>query len=119
MKKFRQVIGFNLIEIALVVAIVGILIAIAVPGFTRARAQSHARACQENLQKIESAREHYGQDHSMAPDTAVKVTINDLVLGGYLKVTPTCPDGGIYVVGLEVGTNPTCSLGGEHVTRKK
>jgi len=48
--------GFTLVEIMIVVAIIGILVGIAVPGFIRARTQSQGKACCENLQKIDGAK---------------------------------------------------------------
>lgn len=51
--------GFTLVEIMIVVAIIGIIIAIAVPAFLRARENSRGRACQENLSKIDGAKEQY------------------------------------------------------------
>ncbi len=49
--------GFTLVEIMIVVAIIGIIIAIAVPAFLRARENARGRACQENLSKIDGSKE--------------------------------------------------------------
>ena len=56
MKRFRTRKGFTLVEIMIVVAIIGILMAIAVPGFVKARTTSRLRACNENLVKIDGAK---------------------------------------------------------------
>ncbi|HOE96384.1 MAG TPA: prepilin-type N-terminal cleavage/methylation domain-containing protein [Candidatus Sumerlaeota bacterium] len=116
MKFFRKTSkGFTLVEIMIVVAIIGILIAIAVPGFVRARTQSRNRACQENLTKIDGAKEQHALENDLAPGAAV--AMSDLVTGdpttSYLKVEPECPESGTYTVGA-VGTDPTCSVGGDH-----
>jgi prepilin-type N-terminal cleavage/methylation domain-containing protein len=116
MKIFRKnVKGFTLVEIMIVVAIIGILIAIAVPGFVRARTQSRNRACQENLTKIDGAKEQWALETNQAPGDACDM--DDLVTGdadtSYMKKEPVCPEAGTYTVNA-VGTDPACSVGGDH-----
>jgi prepilin-type N-terminal cleavage/methylation domain-containing protein len=108
--------GFTLVEIMIVVAIIGILISIAVPGFVRARTQARRRACQENLTKIDSAKEQYALERNVANNAAVAST--DLynatdATQSYLKKWPVCPAAGAYTPG-NVGVDPTCSIGGQH-----
>ena len=98
--------GFTLVEIMIVVAIIGIIIAIAIPSFIRARETSRARACQENLAKIDGAKEQYALDENLGHEAAVGMT--DLIGPTlYLKRTPECPAGGAYTVNA-VGVDPTC-----------
>ncbi len=113
MNKMR---GFTLVEIMIVVAIIGILIAIAVPGFLRARENSRGRACQENLTKIDGAKEQWALENKKSNDTscgATDVFLDDGNIcgaNGYIKKKPSCPSGGTYTVN-NVGTDPTCSIG--------
>jgi prepilin-type N-terminal cleavage/methylation domain-containing protein len=116
MKLFQRSKGFTLVEIMIVVAIIGILIAIAVPGFVKARTQSRNRACQENLTKIDGAKEQWALENNKAVGTDVAMT--DLYLddgSGYLKSQPFCPaaDGADYEVNA-VGTDPACPVVGDN-----
>ncbi len=92
--------GFTLVEIMIVVAIIGIIIAIAVPAFLRARENSRGRACQENLTKIDGAKEQYALENKIGHGDEIKDT--DIVQAGgigYLKNMPTCPaDGEKYEI---------------------
>ncbi len=100
--------GFTLVEIMIVVAIIGIIIAIAVPAFLRARENARGRACQENLTKIDGAKEQYALEKKLG-NTAAAPALTDLVGNDkYIKTTPACPAGGTYTVG-DYATVPVCS----------
>jgi prepilin-type N-terminal cleavage/methylation domain-containing protein len=101
--------GFTLVEIMIVVLIIGILLAIAVPNFIRARESSRAKACQSNLKQIDSAKEQWAMDNRVAAGGAVSGL--SLLVPSYIKSTPVCPSSGTYTTG-SIGTNPTCSVGG-------
>ncbi len=98
--------AFTLIEIMIVVLIIGILLAIAVPNFVRAREASRTKACIANLKLIDSAKEQYAMDNRAAAD---RVMIMDFVLP-YIKSAPVCPSGGSYAPNT-MGDAPTCSTG--------
>ena len=100
--------GFTLVEIMIVVAIIGIIISIAIPGFLRARETSRARACQENLSKIDGAKEQYALDRNLAHNGTISGGWTDLVgPTNYLKTQPTCPAGGNYTMN-NIGVAPIC-----------
>jgi prepilin-type N-terminal cleavage/methylation domain-containing protein len=108
MKKLNK--AFTLVEIMIVVLIIGILMAIAVPNFVKARESSRRSTCVANLKQLDSAKEQYAMDARLASGAAAAMT-NLVGATLYLKATPTCPSGGTYTVG-NIGTNPTCSVAG-------
>jgi prepilin-type N-terminal cleavage/methylation domain-containing protein len=102
--------AFTLVEIMIVVLIIGILLAVAVPNFMTARETSRSKSCSANLHQVESAKEQYAMDNRLADGTAVSGLSS---LSDYIKKTPQCPSGGTYTVGA-IGTDPSCSVGGTH-----
>ena len=105
--------GFTLIEIMIVVLIIGILLAIAVPNFMKARESSRTKACVANLKQIDAAIEQWAMDNKATGTT--DVALADLVGADlYLTKTPECPSSGVYGT-TTVNADPTCDVAGTHV----
>lgn len=99
--------GFTLIEIMIVVLIIGILLAIAVPNFVKARESSRAKACVSNLKQIQSAKEQYAMDERKAENSAVLAT--DIIgTGKYIVSTPKCPATDAAYTINNIGVAPAC-----------
>ncbi|MEO8377637.1 MAG: hypothetical protein ABI579_08190 [Candidatus Sumerlaeota bacterium] len=92
------------------IALTGIMIAIAVPSFIRAREVSRKNACQENLVRIDSAKKVWATDTNKQGDSTATPTWSDLTgNGNYLRMSPICPASGNYYIN-SLGTSPSCSL---------
>jgi len=105
--------GFTLVEIMIVVAIIGLLAAIAIPSFVKARAESQAKACINNLRIMDSAKEQAAMANGWADATAVATgSANETNVLSYVKgnTIPECPANGTYTWG-NIGVDPTCTLG--------
>lgn len=97
--------GFTLVEIMIVVAIIGLLAAIAIPSFVRARQTSQTNACLNNLRQIDGAKDQWAIEVGVATGTP---TMGDLVgTANFIKKTPVCPVNGAYTIGA-LGADPTC-----------
>jgi len=103
--------GFTLVEIMIVVAIIGLLAAIAVPNFVQARNSARSNTCINNLRMLDSAKEQYAIENNAASGT--DMTGSTAQVDDYLKnnTMPTCPSAGVYAL-TTIGALPTCSLAG-------
>lgn len=102
--------GFTLVEIMIVVAIIGLLAAIAVPNFVRARESARSSACINNLRLIDASKEQYALENNVAHGAA---TTSDN-LTPYLKAGtfPQCPATSAAYTTNTIGAYPSCGLSG-------
>lgn len=120
--------AFTLVEIMIVVLIIGILLAIAIPNFISARETSRAKSCVGNLKQIDSAKQQAIMDNKLneastpvffidgtTPTTSGPTGNYQLVSTantfGYIRRQPVCPSGGQYTLGNVVVAS-SCNITG-------
>ena len=114
MKKMLK--GFTLVEIMIVVAIIAILAAVAIPNFVRYRKESQKNACISNLKTIQGAIEQAKMAGVASPAKADIIGPNK-----FIKTEPHCPatSGGFdasYTIPNNDTDNPTCKISGSDTT---
>src|SRR5574340_505665 len=95
MRMFKKDEGFTLVELMVVVLIIGILVAVAIPVFNSASAAARKRACQANLRTLDGAVEQWASANPLNN----KATITDLASAAAALNTADAGAGltGVYV----------------------
>ncbi len=102
----------------IVVAIIGLLAAIAIPNFVKARTTSQANACINNLRQIDGAKQQWALEQKQAPTAAAPDTttlapyLGRGISGATGTSFPTCPANSTaqYTIG-DLTVAPSCALG--------
>jgi prepilin-type N-terminal cleavage/methylation domain-containing protein len=90
--KMTRKAGFTLVEIMIVVAIIGLLAAIAIPNFLKARSTSQQNACINNLRQIDGAIQQWAlESKAKATDPATGADIQPYMGRGSTGLLPYCP----------------------------
>jgi prepilin-type N-terminal cleavage/methylation domain-containing protein len=104
--------GFTLVEMMIVVALIGLLAAIAIPNWVHARTTSQNNACINNLRQICGATQQWALDNRKGPDA----TVAPEEILPYLRSAVVCPAGGsaatfgsTYTL-TTVSNLPTCRI---------
>ncbi|HHW06213.1 MAG TPA: prepilin-type N-terminal cleavage/methylation domain-containing protein [Clostridia bacterium] len=107
-KRMKNQKGFTLVELMVVVVIIGILVAIAVPVYNNITETAKEKACEANKRTIQGAVSVYHAKYGRYPENFDALTGDR---DKYLEEIPECPSNGVYNIEKENGT-VTCSVHG-------
>jgi general secretion pathway protein G len=107
----KKSLGAKIITTVIASLFAGFVIVIVIPNFIRARYETSANACINNLRQIDAAKNEWALENEKT--NGAIVTENDIK--PYIKLDsngnlPKCPAGGTYTIG-RVGEDPKCSIG--------
>lgn len=106
--------AFTLIELLIVIAIIGTLVAVAVVKFADLASDRNLRVCQANLRTLASAIAVYRVQEKAWPSPDIYV----VATSGYVLEIPECPGGGKYLLDVD---HADCDFSGtpSHVLPKQ
>jgi len=100
------------VSIALI-PVIGLMAAIAIPNFVKARTTAQTNLCISNLRQIEYAKQAWAMEHKKeATDTPTPQELEAYLKKGFS--TLKCPAGGTYSINA-AGEKPTCSIPSHHL----
>ena len=111
--------GFTLIELMIVIAIIGILAAIAIPNFVSYRQRSYNSAAQSDLKNAITAQEAYYVDWSTYSDTSTKLAVGGWVNTNKVTFGLTGDEHGYSMSGFHTSGNETWTISGPGQTLTK
>jgi prepilin-type N-terminal cleavage/methylation domain-containing protein len=99
--------GFTLVEIMIVVAIIALLAAVAIPGFIKSRNSARVKSCISNLKTLNAAKVQWAfNERKATASIPVAADVFPYLRDGRL---PECPAGGTYRL-RSLARNPACTL---------